>query len=273
MSKSQRIRLRDIRSVYRLIGECRDLSADARQWYTHAMDGLRRLVGAQVVTTGETQGWSTGRPYAPLILDLGWSGEAERYRWQQWFEECELESDLVLARLCRLGRVNVTRYRRQLVSDREWYTSLNYNEYRRISRVDDCLLASYFFPDGDGNLAFSLHRPPGDPAFGEWERRLVHWFLHELGPLVGPTLRSMREPPACELPPRLQQTLECLLDGDSEKQVALRLGLSRQTVHDYVKALYRRFGVCSRAELLSRYLRPPFPAPGSSRDGQRRPSD
>jgi DNA-binding NarL/FixJ family response regulator len=57
------------------------------------------------------------------------------------------------------------------------------------------------------------------------------------------------------LPPRLRQTLECLLEGDGEKQAAARLGLSRHTVHEYVTALYRRLGVSSRAELLALCLR------------------
>jgi len=36
--------------------------------------------------------------------------------------------------------------------------------------------------------------------------------------------------------PRLQQTLACLLDGDSEKQLVARLGLSRATIPQYVTA-------------------------------------
>jgi FixJ family two-component response regulator len=54
-----------------------------------------------------------------------------------------------------------------------------------------------------------------------------------------------------QLTPRLRQTLELLLQGDSEKQVAFRLGLSRHTVHDYVKSLHRHFGVQSRGELMA----------------------
>lgn len=58
-----------------------------------------------------------------------------------------------------------------------------------------------------------------------------------------------------DLPPRLQETLRHLLNGDSEKQVAIKMQLSRHTVHVYVKALYKRFDVNSRAELLSRCLK------------------
>ena len=57
------------------------------------------------------------------------------------------------------------------------------------------------------------------------------------------------------LSPRLGQTLTCLLAGHSEKEAAQQLGLSPHTVHVYVKELYRRFGVSSRAELLARHVR------------------
>jgi len=53
---------------------------------------------------------------------------------------------------------------------------------------------------------------------------------------------------------RHKQTLELLLAGDAEKQIAGKLGLSRHTIHDYVKAIYRRFGVNSRGELLALWV-------------------
>ena len=56
------------------------------------------------------------------------------------------------------------------------------------------------------------------------------------------------------LPRRQDQTLQHLLQGDSEKQVAQKLSLSRHTVHIYVKALYRHYGVCSRGELMAKHL-------------------
>jgi DNA-binding CsgD family transcriptional regulator len=45
--------------------------------------------------------------------------------------------------------------------------------------------------------------------------------------------------------------LALLADGHSEKQVARDLGISPHTVHGHVKALHRRLGVSSRAELLA----------------------
>ena len=56
------------------------------------------------------------------------------------------------------------------------------------------------------------------------------------------------------LSPRLKQTLELLLAGESEKQIARQLSLSQHTIHVYVKALYKGFAVSSRGELLSRFI-------------------
>lgn len=65
-----------------------------------------------------------------------------------------------------------------------------------------------------------------------------------------PTSRRVRE-----LSPRDRRTLEHLLAGESEKQIAARIGRSPHTVHTHVKRIYRRLGVSSRAELLARCLR------------------
>jgi DNA-binding NarL/FixJ family response regulator len=56
------------------------------------------------------------------------------------------------------------------------------------------------------------------------------------------------------LSPRMRDTLQLLLGGDSEKEVAAKLGLSQHTVHIHVKNLYKRLSVCSRAELMAKCL-------------------
>jgi DNA-binding CsgD family transcriptional regulator len=59
-----------------------------------------------------------------------------------------------------------------------------------------------------------------------------------------------------DLSPRMRQTLRLLLIGNQEKEIARHLNLSRNTVHVYVKALYRQYHVSCRGELLSKFLRP-----------------
>lgn len=56
---------------------------------------------------------------------------------------------------------------------------------------------------------------------------------------------------AADLSPRLRETGAALMTGASEKQIASQLGLSPHTTHHYVKTLYRRFGVSSRAEFMA----------------------
>jgi len=62
---------------------------------------------------------------------------------------------------------------------------------------------------------------------------------------------SIRPP----LSPRQSQTLELLLAGDSEKQLARKLAISPHTAHIHIKTIYKRLGVSSRGELLSRFVR------------------
>ena len=62
-------------------------------------------------------------------------------------------------------------------------------------------------------------------------------------------------PDGTPLPPRQRQTLQLLLAGNSEKEIASQMCLSHNTVHHYVKALHRHFGVSSRSELLARWVR------------------
>jgi DNA-binding NarL/FixJ family response regulator len=61
--------------------------------------------------------------------------------------------------------------------------------------------------------------------------------------------------PTPAMGPRLRQTLGLLLQGEGEKQIAAKLKLSPHTVHGYVKEVYRRFDVCSRAELLALWVK------------------
>jgi DNA-binding CsgD family transcriptional regulator len=53
------------------------------------------------------------------------------------------------------------------------------------------------------------------------------------------------------LPRRQREVLAGLLSGSSVKEIAGELGISPYTVNDYIKALYRRFDVSSRGELLA----------------------
>jgi len=111
-------------------------------------------------------------------------------------------------------------------------------------------------------LILEIHRSGDDRPFSDRERQLVHLFTSSVPHLFACSRRtpattadiSMHDPRMDDLPPRLRPVLRQLLAGDAEKQVALKLGLSPHTVHQYAKLLHRHFKVSSRAELLLLFL-------------------
>ena len=101
----------------------------------------------------------------------------------------------------------------------------------------------------------------GDAPDGvEASRREIADFCKYLGNRLKGELRGKTTSPIPEglkLSPRMRQTLDRLLAGDSEKQIANTLAVSPHTVHVYVKAIYRGFDVSSRGELLARFVQVP----------------
>lgn len=257
MGRSERLRLRDVRNVFRLLAECQDLGADSRAWRGHAHASLCEMLGCRVAIGGEVLGlWSNSGQLPHQVIDLGWENDRERTIWLSYMVR-QFKTGPVFRAMEAMTGHQRTCWRGQLVDDRTWYRSADFNEYLRHSGIDHPLLTYYTLPDDPAQLtdAISLHRAVGDRAFSRRDVRLLQLFHAELGPLIGRSLAAASEPSVSDLAPRARQVLDCLLEGDSEKQIARRLGISRETVHHYTKIIYRHFRVQSRAELIARWLR------------------
>lgn len=74
------------------------------------------------------------------------------------------------------------------------------------------------------------------------------------GITVSWTVRALRISADPQLPPRVRETLDELVTGASDKEIAARLGISPNTVHQYVKSLLRTFGAESRLQLVAMIL-------------------
>ena len=254
MGKSDMLRVGEVRDAYRLIGECRDLGNDAARWFPRMLEGMSRLVGSEVVG-GE--GWAprADRPMTALsAFDSGLS-PSDRALVGAYMRDGGPGADPLYARIEYVPGKAFTRTRRQLVQDAEYYRSSVYDRYFRVGKVEHRLVSVYQQSAERSFSALCFHRAPRDRDYSPREQRLLSFFHEELGPLVGRALVSIAEASPDDLSPRLRQTLACLLEGDSEKQVAGRLGLSLPTTHQYVTALYKRFGVRSRAQLMAHALR------------------
>lgn len=142
-----------------------------------------------------------------------------------------------------------------MVDDRTWYRSVAFCEYRRRTRTDDGLLSVVALADGMSH-GLALFRGLKQRRFASRQRRMLQLFHRELAPHLVGGLALAGCNPLSSLSPRLREVLACLLEGDSEQQIALRLGLTRPTTHQYVKSLYRALDVNSRSQLIARFVSP-----------------
>jgi DNA-binding CsgD family transcriptional regulator len=255
MGKSDLLGVQGVRDAYRLIGECRDLGSDPTLWHLRMLEGVCRLIGASSATGGEGR-WvrPISSPEAISEFDVGFDAPA-REVFTAYRRELKPAGNPIYRAMQNVAGRLVTRSRRQLVSDAEWYRSVAFTKYRRPGKLDHQLASVYQISDDGSISVIAPLRPLGERDFSPRDQRLLNFFHAELGPLIGRALVSVTEPSPVRLSPRLRQTLACLLEGDSEKQVADRLGLSPATTHQYVTGLYRHFGVGSRAQLMAYILR------------------
>ncbi len=262
MGKAGLLRLADVRAALRLVGECRDLGYDPGLWGRHMLAGLCQLTGARAGNGGEVR---LTRPHGPLegvtYLDAGLEPR-EHDLYAEFLRAYGIDHHPIAGGFAgwrtaapKPGRIAV-RTRPQLIPDRKWYGSVAYNECHRVIRIDHCLVSLLELTAAGWFGSILLHRATGERDFAPRQQRQLYLFHEELGRLIGPVLVSAGDPLSpTRLPPRVQQALSYLLEGDGEKQAAARMGLSRETVHQYVKVLYRHYRVESRAELLARVLR------------------
>lgn len=257
MAESRRLRLRDVREIFRLIGECRDLGTDPVAWRLHLLTAVCARLGARVGAGGEATGMAR-QQFIPLsTVDTGWETDSQRQpmiEWMQMQSQQSAPSGLLPFREPVTQSLIIARD--EAFSDAQWYNSVQFCEYVRRSELDDLLFSlRRISTGGDHFCGMMFMRSLGEPKFSGRDKEFLATLHQELAPLVGRQLALANEPSALYLSPRLRQVLKCLLEGDSEKQVACRLGLTRDTTHQYVKAIYRHFGVHTRAELMARWIR------------------
>jgi DNA-binding CsgD family transcriptional regulator len=257
MAEATLLRWHEVRDAYRLIGECRDLGAEPVLWQRRLLEGLVPLLDAAAVTSGEgfieppqrdaaePMAYSAHRPTLTLC-----AGELTEQLYLTWMRQVGPNACPLFDALKKRTAPIVTCARTELLSDRQWYRSVS---FQIRDGIFDHQLTSIAVRTRSA-LVISLHRTPRSVDFSERQRQLLHFIQGELALLVGHALSSSTESEPLGLSPRLRQTLACLLEGDSEKQIASRLRLSSATAHQYVTALYRHFGVRSRGQLLAHAL-------------------
>lgn len=256
MGRSQRLRLGDVRAVHRLIGECAELWSDAPAWREHLVQGMRRLIhsrtGFMVLSDGDPMTVCCGDP----LIACGWDNAEDEGRFRASLrvplEELVPEAGPVLGELARRSFVSISIH--ELVTVEAWHASEGFNRFHRPSDTDGLVASARMM--GPGRVEFlGACRGIGDKPFGGRERNVNALLHREVAGLIGRRLATEDQLGRHGLSPRVRVVLECLLNGLSEKQIAQSLHRSPATVHRHITALYRHFGVSSRGELLSYFIR------------------
>lgn len=261
MAKSDAVRAEDVRAVVRLVGECRDLGDNPRAWREHFFRELGRLVDAPVAVGGEQGGFTTGRPRDLGTYDVGWENGFDRAGWVAALAEGQKDPTTAVVQTALLAAAPPPEWvmipRRAVVPDAVWYQSDDYHRSAEAMGTDAHLYC--FEPiagtGGDEVSGVILMRAAGEPDFGRRERVVVREAHAAIAALVGGPLARLSDPSPSALPPRARAVLRCLLEGDSDKQIAARLGVSRNVVNQAAKLVFRHFNAGSRAELLARWVR------------------
>jgi len=261
---SHRLRLCDVNAAHRTINECRELWADPSAWRQHLVEEASRLTGMTVAHYAELSLPSpSSTPHFHCHVASGFPEENDWKIYRASLDAYPNLFDFFIGSRRLLRNLVVDKpasaLREDLCGNRRWYRSEVFNEFRRPIH-------------GDGNAISVVKHAPcsytmldvnqnsGDSSPTRRTRSQLALLHQLLAPLVGTELVTDQQRGLHGLSPRLRATLRLLLAGDSEKQVAVALGLSNPTVHEYVGKLYRHFGVQSRPELMAYFIhrRPAF---------------
>jgi DNA-binding CsgD family transcriptional regulator len=222
------VRAARARGAARLVCEAWEIGVGTAAARRHLMDGIREMIGA-VLSGG--------------VRDLGTAMRPKDRRTDVLTVDTPYHARVVE----RLGRVGgmITATDDAIVPRAEWASSTWMLRYVRPSGYDHFLGSHRRLDDGTIE-GVGFMRAAGDRPFDEEDQETLHLVHVGIGRLFEPPS------PRDELPPRTRQTFDALLTGASEKEIAFRLGVSAHTVHEYIKRIYRAYGVRSRGELFAR---------------------
>jgi len=247
-SRPARLNAGEIRRVFRLLGEIRELGRDPSIWRLHMLKELSSMVDARAGIVGEHYICPGNAADTRMVgvVEFGWL-PSEQAVFHEYARTGAFANDPMHAYTqIRLHR-SYTRRRCDMVSDEVWYASPLVSDVRRRCNVDDTIHSRQNLPQAGWDSFISIMRAWGQTPFAPRERWMVHLLHRELSKLW----RQVNAAPLSTLPTRLQQTLDLMFSGYSEKDMAQALCLSVHTIHDFTRRLYRHFDVTGRGQLLN----------------------
>ncbi|MEO6434979.1 MAG: helix-turn-helix transcriptional regulator [Tepidisphaeraceae bacterium] len=242
----------DVQGMLRVVGGAAELWYQPSLQRQFTLDSLCRLLDARVgicFTMGDVLRGGTTPCTQVAHVGLNESGVALL---EEYLKSGKPRDPVIDVLSAVQGRV-ITFARREAVADGDWFASDHYRKFRKPLGLGPSLYVKIVAPSIGRETLVMLLREKGAEAFTDRETYLTDLCLSEM---AWPFTAEMTyvDPQVERLQPRLKKVMKCLLEGDSEKQVAYKLKLSPHTVHEYVKDLYSELGVNSRGELLAQFV-------------------
>lgn len=245
---------RELRFIYLLIGECCELGGDPLVWRQHLLKQLNRhlgVVGSVYIDASidNRVGGVGARVDMAVSVNQYTSSESELLF--RCVKQMRLEDNPIGVRVLEQSRVQgpVAATCNELLTKDEWERCPFLTEYFAPLGWYGMLVA--LMPKSPRSFQLlNFSRVVGDRSFSRRNSRTLSLLAQELSVISELRLAGSNIDSVQTLPSRERQVLLALSEGDDEKQTALKLNISRNTVHEYVRRLYQRYQVNSRAQLL-----------------------
>lgn len=246
---------KDADAMLELLGKVAAMPESLLERRYELLNRLSRLVRADIWVWVCLHVPQTGLPVNSNAVDGGWTDEAERTRMYAAVNtpDCHALSTLLAKQARQLGR-SLT-----IIAEQIAFPVPVVQAHRRF--CDSVDIASRMLsiyprtdPPGDYGL-FTLSRRRGSPPFTERDRAIIHSLLshapwvHQLDSEM-----SRHADPLLRLTRRERQILRLSMVGHGRKKIADLLGVTLYTVTDHFKSMYRKLGVRSQGELLSKFI-------------------
>ena len=241
----------DFREVVRILAGIATMEGPLDDKRLRLMNELAALLGTDSWVWGFSPLLLPGEQPVYLVQARGGFDEARTSRWLMAVEHPDTGAMTAsLAQAMMESQAQVTRLRQDIITDERFLNSPAHPLWH-AANVSEMILSIRPLP-GEGTSVAAFYRPVGAPAFTPREARIAHIVLTGV-----PWLHEQSRPHATateipKLPPRCRLILNQLVTGRARKEIAADLELSLHTVNDYIKRIFRHFGVHSQTQLVAR---------------------
>ena len=242
----------DVRKIVRLVGEVAAHPGGHAEKKRYLIEGLCQLVDADAWIWGLSCQREPDQPQVYVSLLKGGLTEEEFVKFLQAVEHPEMiEFASKFFIELKQSKTHLTRLRCQITDEARFHNSEAQAAWKKADLGPTILSLRPL--DDQSSSAVGVYRHFDRPHFTPRESRIVHIVLSEVPWLHQQGWPDDRGISVPTLSRRERLTLNLLTLGESHKQIAARMNISPNTLHGYIKAIYRHFGVNSQAELMSRF--------------------